>query len=141
VAQAIANKLSCDIEEITEPKSRKGIFGFIRAGYEASRQKAATINPIKSNIADYDLVIIGTPMWAGVMSSPVRGFFVQHAKDLSNVAFFCSKASKDGAKLLAGMEQLAGKSPVATLDLKMAEVQKTGFEDKLNAFIDKLQNA
>jgi flavodoxin len=141
VAQAIADKLSCDIEEITETKSRKGLFGWIRSGYEASRQKAAMINPIKSNIADYDLVILGTPMWAGAMSSPVRGFFAQHGKDLPNVAFFCTKASSAGGKLFAGMEKVAGKAPIATLDLKMAEVQKTEFEEKLNAFTEQVQNA
>src|SRR5271157_241968 len=87
VAQAISDQLDGSMEEITEPKSRKGIIGFMRSGFEAMRQKPSKINPITTNPADFDFVIIGSPVWGGALSSPVRAFLVEHGKALGNVAF------------------------------------------------------
>ena len=35
VAEAVAQSLEADIEEIKDGKNRMGIFGFLRCGYEA----------------------------------------------------------------------------------------------------------
>ena len=35
VAEAIAQSLEADIEEIKDKKNRMGVFGFLRCGYEA----------------------------------------------------------------------------------------------------------
>ena len=35
VAEAIAQALNADVEEIKDKKDRNGIFGFLKSGYEA----------------------------------------------------------------------------------------------------------
>jgi flavodoxin len=141
VAQAIAEKLQCPIEEITELKSRKGFFGFMRSGYEATTKKSAKINPLNANPADFDLIIIGTPLWAGSMSSPIRAFITQFEKDLNKVAVFCSKGGTENHKAFSGVKEILKKDPIATLDLLQKEVQKNNFQEKVQTFVDKINNS
>ena len=141
IAQAIADQLGCPIEEITEPKGRKGSIGFMRSGYQAYRQKSSKINPVAAKMKDFDMVIVGTPLWAGRLSSPVRAFLIQHGKDIKKAAFFCTKASSEPERVFEAMQSLVGKAPVATLDLKTEEVAKQEYDEKLNDFLGKVRNA
>ena len=43
VAEAVAQSLKADIEEIRDRKNRMGIFGFLRCGYEAIFKKLTDI--------------------------------------------------------------------------------------------------
>jgi len=140
VAQAISDQLDGSMEEITEPKSRKGIIGFMRSGFEAMRQKPSKINPITANPADFDFIIIGSPVWGGSLSSPVRAFLVEYGKVLGNVAFFSTKGGSATPKLFAQMESLVGKAPVATLELRQSEVEKQAFAERLDSFLEKVKN-
>jgi hypothetical protein len=133
--------MHCEIEEITEPKGRKGFLGFMRSGYQAYRQKPSKINPITSRVKSFDIVIVGTPVWAGRLSSPVRAFLIKHGKGLQKVAFFCTKASSEASKVFGAMESLAGKAPVAILDLKREEVDKHRYYKKLNDFLGRIRSA
>jgi flavodoxin len=139
VAHAIKDRLGCAIEEITEPKGRKGFLGFMRSGYQAYRQKPSHINPIAADMKDFGLVIIGTPLWAGRLSSPVRAFLLQYGKDLQMVAFFCTKASSEANRVFDAMESLTGKTPVATLDLKTEEVVNQAYDEKLDDFLTRIK--
>jgi menaquinone-dependent protoporphyrinogen IX oxidase len=140
VAQAIGDRLHCEVEEITEPKGRKGFLGFMRSGYQAYRQKASKINPIVAKVKRFDIVVVGTPVWAGRLSSPVRAFLVKHGKGVRKVAFFCTKASSESSKVFGAMESLTGKAPVSILDLKKEEVDKHTYYKKLNDFLRKIRN-
>ena len=46
------------------PENRAGIIGYLFAGRDAVRKKLTKLKPLKFNPTDYDLVIIGTPIWA-----------------------------------------------------------------------------
>lgn len=44
IAQALAEALRCDLEEITEPKSRSGLLGYMRSAMEALLKQPAAID-------------------------------------------------------------------------------------------------
>ena len=90
IAQALSKTLKCDLEEITEPKPRTGFLGYIRSLLEASQKRPSTIAPKKHDVSSYDLVVIGTPVWAWSLSSPVRAYLMATASQLPKVAFFCT---------------------------------------------------
>lgn len=69
IAQALSEALKCDLEEITEPKTRTGVLGYIRSLVEARRKRPSTIRPNKQDVSSYDLVVVGTPVWAWSLSS------------------------------------------------------------------------
>ena len=87
VAEILQQKLNCDSEEIISVKDRKGPIGYMISGREAMQGTLAEIKPIISNPADYELVIIGTPVWAFTMSSPTRTFLTEQKDKLKKVAF------------------------------------------------------
>lgn len=64
VAEKIANKLSCDIIQITDDKNWNGIIGFIKGGYYASKNKDVDIKTSKK-IEMFDELVVVSPLWAG----------------------------------------------------------------------------
>ena len=64
VAETIAAELGSDIEEIVDLKNREGKIGWMSATQNASRGKETQIAPTKKAPNDYDLLIIGTLVWA-----------------------------------------------------------------------------
>lgn len=64
-AKALADKISGDLIEIKDLKSRKGIIGWIKAAMDARSMKTTDIEPSTIDTSSYDKIYIGTPVWAG----------------------------------------------------------------------------
>ena len=71
IAKEIQNELNCDIEEIKPLKDYDGKTGYAKAGYESMTKKTPKIEDAQHNPADYDLVIVGTPVWSSNMATPI----------------------------------------------------------------------
>lgn len=92
VAEFIKEELNGEIEEITSLKNRNGILGILLSIYESLFKKLTPIKEIEKDLKNYDLIVIGTPIWAGNFSSPVRTFIVKY-KDIlktKDVILFCT---------------------------------------------------
>jgi flavodoxin len=85
VAEALQAQLGCDIEEIKTKKSYAGPIGWILAGKEASQKALPEIESIEKNPANYDLVVLGTPIWAWNISSPLRAYIAKIKKSLTRL--------------------------------------------------------
>lgn len=139
VAEILQQKLNCDSEEIISVKDRKGPIGYMISGREAMQGTLAEIKPIISNPADYELVIVGTPVWAFTMSSPTRTFLTEQKDKLKKVAFLVTMGGSGQEKTYKKMAEIIGQQPIATLDLKTEEVVKGKAEERINEFVRKLQ--
>jgi len=135
VGQEIARQLKADEEEIFDVKDRRGPLGFLRSGREAKNKVLAEIRPTKKDPSKYDLVLIGTPIWAANMSSPVRTYLSQNK--FKRVAFFLTGGGVPG-KTFEDMEILAGK-PVATLAITSKEVAQNTYSGKVKEFVASLK--
>jgi menaquinone-dependent protoporphyrinogen IX oxidase len=124
VAQAVAAELGADIEEIRCPNYRPGFFGFWRAGYASWKNKIPEIAPSKYAAADYDLVVVGGPVWAWNACTPVRAYLMREATRLPALAFFVTVGGVGFKRALATMETLAGRKPAATLVLKTEDFKR-----------------
>ena len=138
-AEAIAKALGCDIEEIVDTQKRSGIGGWLRSGRQAMKEETTTLEPLKKDISKYDLVIIGTPIWAGKMSVPTLTFITQNKATFKDVAFFYTSGGKDNEpKVFPVMETVCGKEPKAALGLRTKEVKKDLFLEKVHVFVKSL---
>ena len=134
IAEALAAELKCEIEEIVAAKGRAGFIGIMRSLIEAIRQQPAQITPAKHDLSSYDLVIIGTPVWAWSISSPVRAFLMQNAQKLPQVAFFCTLGNRGDDSTFAQMRGVTGKAPRATTAFRMQDVLAGRFHQQLGDF-------
>ena len=103
-AEIIAGALNADIDEIEDKKSRKGIIGFLIAGYDATRGKTTDIS-FSKNAADYDVVIVGSPVWNGKVTPAVRTYLLKNRNNIKKAAFFVTCAGREG-KCLAQMREI-----------------------------------
>ncbi|HOX07876.1 MAG TPA: flavodoxin [Planctomycetota bacterium] len=137
VAQALARELGAEAEKINEPETRGGLLGYLLAGRDAALKRLTPIEPLAFDPAAYDLVVLGTPVWAWTMASPVRTFLTEQAAKLKGVAFFCTQGGSGAERAFRQMEELAGRKPVATLALLEKEL-KGDFGAKVKEFAKKL---
>jgi len=140
VAKRIAGELQADLEVIEDKTDRKGILGFLRSGYEALRKKVPPIAEPKHNLGDYDLVIIGTPIWAGRMSSPVRAYLLRFHGRFGQVAFFATSAGGGHGKALAEMAEFTAAKPLATVEITSDQVRKGKEVEALKAFLEAVKS-
>lgn len=138
LAEKLANSLSADIEEVSETINRSGARGYLLSGRDAAFKKLTKINPISHNLSEYDLVVIGTPVWAWTMSSPIRTLITEQKDNIKKVAFFCTQGGEGNQGALPSMAKLIGKDPLASLSLLTKEVIGEKPSDFLNDFINKL---
>lgn len=135
VAQALAAELGAEaaVERIVEARSRDGFWGFMGAGMDATFQRSTPIDPPRSDLAAYDLVVVGTPIWAFTLTPPVRTFLEGAAGRLKAAAFFCTEGNSGHERAFRVMEKISGRKPVATMVLTEKEVHGD-FSAKLKDF-------
>jgi flavodoxin len=139
VAEEIQNNLDCDIEEIIDTQNRSGILKYITSGFQASRRKLTILENIKNDPASYDLLVIGTPVWAGNISTPIRTYIHQNQAKFNNVAFFCTAGGSRFDGTFSEMTELSGTSPIARIGLTAKEVKDESYKTKITEFIKKIQ--
>jgi len=136
--QAIAAALGCEVEEIVDTKDRRGVKGWFGAAKDACGKKGAQIAEPRNDPAVYDLVVIGTPVWAFSMTPAVRAYLQRFRDSLPDVAFFLTTGGSGIDNTFGQMEEACGKPPTATLGLKAKEVKKDAYADKVKGFAESL---
>ncbi|MFH1784879.1 MAG: hypothetical protein ABH842_00475 [Candidatus Micrarchaeota archaeon] len=138
VANLIKSILKCDSEEIHDITSRKGIVGYILGGRDALFKLFTSIKNVKKNPSDYDLVIIGTPIWSFTLTPAIRSYINGHKSSFKKVAFFCTEGDSGGQNAFKEMEKLSKLKPIATLELKEDRIKKEKYENHVKKFVQTL---
>jgi hypothetical protein len=94
--------LDVDGEAMFQYADRSGPFGYLRPLIELVNRRPVSIVPTKYDTASYDLVIVGTPVWARSVSSPIRAYLAANASRLPLVAVFWSYRSPGARRAKAG---------------------------------------
>jgi flavodoxin len=139
VAEAIQEATGFDIEEIKEKAGRVGTLGFLKSGMESTRRMLPQIMPLTHEPSQYDIVIIGTPIWASNMSSPIRAFITQNKNKINKTALFCTGDGVDPQKVFTPISELLGKKPTATFGLIGHERDDETASLKIQEFAAKLR--
>jgi len=136
VAMELAARCDADVEEIRDAKTKRhGPFGYFRCAREALGKHLPPIEPATEDAKSYDLVILGTPVWASHMASPMRSYLQANAGKLARVGSFCTQGGSGGPKVLAELADLAGKRALATLLLNESDIKKGRYAERLDAFV------
>ena len=94
--EEIARSLNAELVELSDGVDRSGTKGWLRSGLDAVRRSSPKVQfKTKWPLSDNRLVIVGTPVWAGRCSAPVRGFLKQNGRDIRNAAYVVTRGSED----------------------------------------------
>ena len=114
VAQEIATRLNADIEEIVPVEAYDGEFEATiqRCMKEREEGIKPEIKPLTSDIANYDVIFLGYPVWFGTFAPPVDAFLDNVDLSGKKVVPFCTFGS---GGLESSMKDLAEKQPNAEI--------------------------
>ena len=95
VAEELQKQLGADIERIDAVNPYDGDFQATieRSGEERKTGKLPEINPIQANLADYDVIFIGYPIWFGTYAMPVATLVKENDFAGKTIVPFCTFGS------------------------------------------------
>lgn len=116
VAERMAGKLNADLQELVDQRARKGLVGWLKSGRDAIKEKETELAPLEHRPEDYDLIVVGTPVWAAHPAPAVRSFLKAHDLSGKRTALFCTMSARGGEETLEIMKGLlSGSDPAGTL--------------------------
>lgn len=139
IALAVAKRICAEVEEIEDTINRNGIKGYLISGRDAMQKNITILKPSFKNPAEFDLVIIGTPIWAWRISAPVRAYITEKKNSFKKIAIFCTMGGSGDVKVFSEIAGIIGLKPVATLALLTKDVARDKFIEKLEKFVAKIQ--
>lgn len=132
VGNEIAKVLKADVDEIIDKTDRSGIRGWLGGGRDALFKRPTEITT-KKNPQNYELVVIGTPIWVGTMVPSIRTYLSKFK--FNKIAFFCTFGGSEG-KCFKDMESLT-KKPLAVFGIKDKNMGKD--LNRIKEFCNKLK--
>jgi flavodoxin len=139
IAEQISLKLKAEIEEIRDHRNRKGIFGFITSGNEAYLGRVPIIDKLKQDPAHYDVVVIGTPIWANHISTPVQSFLQEYKDNLKKVAFFCTSMGSDPKPVFTNMRKIIAQDPIVIINITTRDIRHQYHIEMVDEFVQKIK--
>lgn len=139
IASEIAAAADADSAVIEDVVERHGPLKFLRAVLETVACGLPTIRS-PFNVSDYPLVVLGTPVWAGSMASPMRSFLVAHHRQIRNVAYFCTMAGHGAQNTLREMAALCRKDGAPTFSCSQADLRAGRHRQQLHDFVRSLRS-
>ena len=112
VAETISSALGADIEAILPVKPYDGTYQetIQRGMEERTSGKLPEIEPLKANLADYDVIFLGYPIWYGTYALPIATLLDQVDLSGKKVVPFCTFGS---GGLDSSIRDLIAKQPQA----------------------------
>jgi len=141
IAKALANRLDADTREISCDRYTGGIFRYLLAGYDSVRGNLPEIEMAELAAEQYDLVLIGTPIWTSHPALPIRTFLDRKPELPARVAVFLTHGGHSPAQTC--IDELAELLPVpieAKLTLNSAQVSGGKFAVDVSEFASELEN-
>ncbi len=150
VGEYIAQAMDAEFDVVEEVKSRPpllvdgkkleaGIGAFAKAVLAAVFGTSSAIARTLRDPGLYDLVVVGTPVWAGSLTPAVRSYLRRHRKTLPRVAFFCTAGDPSRMRVFGQMRKLVGKEPLATIAVKSTDVRTEACPRLIEAFVSRLK--
>lgn len=134
IAKKVAAALGADMEEIVDLKDRSAIATWAKSAFNEELRTPTEIQTPKADVKQYDIVIVGTPIWDGV--TPAVRAYLASVKP-KKVAFFATfGASAEDA--CYEMEQIVGKKALAMMEIQDLQISRKEDEPRIKEFCGKI---
>lgn len=142
IAEKIASETSADLEAVQLEDEKQIIDGkpagpLVMGGWFGKLPK---IKNFDKDPSAYDQVILGAPVWAFNLASPMKSYLKENSKRLpQKVSFFVCHGGIFGNRALKKMSKLAERKPAATLLLRDKELRSGAWDGKVMEFSGKIR--
>ena len=138
------NLKSCLKAELLEIKTmgeekRKGFPLYLLGGGQAVLKMKPPLKPYTINVDNCDLVIIGTPVWAGSPAPAIVSFLDKTKISGKKIALFCCHGGGMGKAMQKLKALLQGNTIVGEIDfLNPSKTDSAGLKQKIDAWVKTL---
>ncbi len=139
LATALARSLGADLAEIRCPRYEGGVFRYLRAGYDSIKGNLPPIEMPPCAPLEYDLVLIGGPVWTSHPALPIRAYLADNPVLPTRVGLFLTHGGQSPARTT--IQELAALLPgrfEASLAVRSDDVRDNEISDAVGNFVDLL---
>jgi len=125
VANSISKVLNADLKKIEEVKKRRRFFIYISGGYSAIKGKCSRIKPLNFNLNSYDLIFLGTPVWASRPTPAINTFISKANLAHKKVVLFVvmdSSGSENAIKIMRNKIKAKEGKIIACFEVKTGRI-------------------
>ena len=136
VAKDLAARLGAELFELREATHRHGVFGHLRAVFDTVCDRPAILENSGKLAGDYDLTIVGTPIWAGRITPAARTCLQSLRDQDGDIAFFQTSGGTEPEHVVPSVEKLIGRRLVAFGGMTHHELEDAAlYQRKLDALV------
>lgn len=140
-AQLLASHLGWPLGEVLEQRSRAGFGGDLRCVLDSLLRRRPAIRYEGPEPADFDAVVVVSPIWAMQMAGPMRSFLAEYAGRMKCVAQVTTMSAAGAANAVAEATRLLHRAPVLSVGLMARELEVGAGTTRLLAFGEALAAA
>ncbi|EOC99479.1 flavodoxin family protein [Caldisalinibacter kiritimatiensis] len=98
IADTIAEEINCDVLRLRPKKDipKKGFLKFFLGGMNVVFNKKPELEPYNKNFDKYDLIVFGSPVWAGSYAPSFNTLFSQVSLKDKKIALFSCYGGREG---------------------------------------------
>jgi menaquinone-dependent protoporphyrinogen IX oxidase len=138
-ADALAARMGADLAEIRCDRYRTGFLSYLTAGLDSLTGRLPAITLPPQSASDYDLVVIGGPLWTHHLASPILTFLRTDIHLPPKVALLVTRDVAPPESAFAEMQALLRNPAVAKLALTSGGIKRGTIGDEVQGFADKLR--
>lgn len=138
IGEIIADLLDFETKEIIDKKDRSGLFGYMKSGWDAWREKRTEIEGKEErDLSDYDLIVIGTPVWAAKPAPAINTYLEDKKGEIKRTAFFCTYKSSGHESTFKKLKNISDLEPADTLAITEDEIKNEDYERDIKKFVER----
>ena len=139
LAAALAEGLSAELVEIHCERYGPGLFRYLRAGYDSVMGNLPPIEMSQQLAVEYDLVVLGAPIWTSYPALPLRAFLADRPTLPARIGLFLTCGGHSPPEKAVGeVEALLGHPVEVSFSLKSSEVRGDILKTAVDSFVVRL---
>ncbi|HEX2958175.1 MAG TPA: hypothetical protein VHO70_15180 [Chitinispirillaceae bacterium] len=142
LAEKLAAALKADTEILVDKKKRTGFIGWLLSGRDGIKKVPTMLNTVSKKAADYDVVLIGGPLWGFKSIAPAARTYLMNNRDsIKKAGFFMTFAGTSCNDAFSDLKSVYGKNILGTLEIRQRDIDNTTTEQKVKEFTDLVKTA
>jgi len=140
IALALQAALGAEVAQITCPRYQSGWLRYLLAGYDSVKGRLPAIEVPDIAFDDYDLVILGAPIWTSYPSLPLRSFLAQRPQLPGHTALLLTCGGHSPSeKAVDFVNDLLPVPLVTSLTIAQEDVVEGRYSNAVDAFVAELK--